>query len=808
MTIQGCTLDRTTTPSSPDSLTPTQVAALDDAASMEAYTQWHTAENGERVGKSRLLISGMHCAACAGLIESALIRLPGVLAVEVSGSAQRAIVTWAPSQIQPSALVEAVRVAGYGAFPDTGAEAVSLAMRDSRQAIWRLFVASFCMMQVMMYAAPFYVEGADQIAPDTVKLLHWASWVLTLPVMLFAAGPYFQGAWRALWQRHISMDVPVAIGIAVTFVASSIATFDPEGVMGREVYFDSLAMFVAFLLGAKVLEARARHRAAQSLDAVMRRLPDTVERLDGEGGATTELVPAHRLKVGDRLRIQVGQAFVADGRVLEGCTQVDESMLTGESVPVERGPGQTVAAGCLNLGAPVVMCVEALGTNTRYQQIVDLVERALMQRPAFIQSTERLAAPFLWGVLVAAALAWAVWHVVDPTRAIWVAVAVLVVTCPCALSLGAPVALLAATGELARRGILVQRLDALEVLSRATHLVIDKTGTLTEDRFDLDHVALLDTGFDRDMATLWATSLAAHSHHPLSRALVVAGKTSSASAPSAFATPTWIAVREEPGAGLEATLASGASWRLGSMAWCGGAVSSPLMRPSVWLAVASDAVPGGWRPVARFEFEEVLRPDAVALVQQATQAGLSVHLLSGDQPGSVAAMAARLGITDPACVRSACTPQAKLERVEQLQAAGAVVVMVGDGINDAPVLARSNVSVAMGSGAALAQARADVVVLSNRLMDVFSLIAMGRNAIRVVNQNLRWALAYNLVGVPLAILGWLSPFLAGVGMALSSLGVVLNALRLARRSPLHADVARLSVPEHVGAGGLSRPQSV
>ncbi|MEX8505428.1 heavy metal translocating P-type ATPase [Leptothrix ochracea] len=801
MTIQGCTSDRTTT-ISPESLTPTQVAALDDAASLEAYTQWHTAENGERVGKSRLLVSGMHCAACAGLIESALMRLPGVVAAEVSGSAQRAVVTWVASQVQPSALVEAVRAAGYGAFPDTGAEAVSLAMRESRQAIWRLFVASFCMMQVMMYAAPFYVGGVDEIAPDTTKLLHWASWVLTLPVMLFAAGPYFQGAWRALRQWHISMDVPVAIGIAVTFVASSVATFDPQGVMGREVYFDSLAMFVAFLLGARVLETRARHKAAQSLDAVMRRLPDSVERLDGDGHS--ELVAANRLMIGDRLRIQVGQAFVADGLVLEGRTQVDESMLTGESVPVERGPGQTVAAGCLNLGSPVLMRVEALGTNTRYQQIVELVERALMQRPAFIQSTERLAAPFLWGVLLTAILAWAVWHAIDPTKAVWVAVAVLVVTCPCALSLGAPVALLAATGELARRGVLVQRLDALEVLSRASHLVIDKTGTLTEDRFALEHVELLQSDVDRAEVIFLATGLAAHSHHPLSRALREAAVDQTASVPSS----AWMHVSEEPGCGLQATLEAGRYWRLGSMAWCGGAVDRSLERPSVWLAYSVDPAQNTWIPVAFFEFEEVLRPDAVELVQRAAQAGLEVHVLSGDQKGSVDAMAVKLGISEADRVRSLCTPQAKLERVEQLQAAGAVVVMVGDGINDAPVLARSNVSVAMGSGAALAQARADVVVLSNRLMDVLVLVSAGRKTLRVVNQNLRWALAYNLIGVPLAMLGWLSPFLAGVGMALSSLGVVLNALRLARRSVFDADASLPSFQQDVDVGGLSRPQSV
>ncbi|MEO8299559.1 MAG: HAD-IC family P-type ATPase, partial [Burkholderiales bacterium] len=424
-------------------LSPTQVAALDDAQALDEFTDWRVDADGRREGFSRLLISGMVCAACAGLIEEALLRLPGVHSAEVSGAAQRALVAWDPARLQLSQLVAAVQAAGYGAYPDTGAQAATLAARESRSAVWRLFVAAFCMMQVMMYAVPAYVTRPEDMGADIVLLLRWASWVLTVPVLVFAAGPYFRGAWHGLRQRRIGMDVPVALGIAVTFVASSVATFQAQA--GGEVYFDSLTMFVTFLLAARVLEARARRRAALALDAVMRQLPDAVERLDVDG--QLRLVRPAQLAIGDRVRVQVGQAFAADGRVIDGRTEVDESMLTGESLPVPRGVGDDVSAGCLNLGAPVLVQVVALGVQTRYQRIVALVERALTQRPAFVVAADRWAGPFLWGVLLLAAAGWGAWQFIDPSRAVWVAVSVLIVTCPCALSLGAPVALLAAAGE-------------------------------------------------------------------------------------------------------------------------------------------------------------------------------------------------------------------------------------------------------------------------------------------------------------------------------------------------------------------------
>jgi Cu2+-exporting ATPase len=756
-------------------LTATQAAALDDAQALNQHTRWLDGPQGERLGESRLLLSGLHCAACAGVIEDAVRALPGVRSCEVSAAAQRATVQWDAGRTTLSAVVAATRAVGYGAFPDTGAEAVALATRETRSALWRLFVAGFCMMQVMMYAAPAYVVGPGEMTADMVQLLRWASWVLSLPVLVFSTGPYFQGAWRALRARRIGMDVPVSLGIAVAFMASSAATFNPQGAFGHEVYFDSLTMFVAFLLVARLLETRARRRAAQSLDALMRQLPDAVERLDAQGMA--ELVGVSQLRLGDHLRVQVGQAFAADGRVLSGRTEVDESVLTGESRPVPRSEGDAVHAASLNLGAPVVMVVEQLGAATQYQRIVSLVERALTERPALVRAVDRWAGPCLWAVLALALGAWGVWQFIDPQRALWVAVAVLIVTCPCALSLGAPVALLAAAGELARRGVLVQRLDAIEALTHSTDFVFDKTGTLTEDKLHLAAcVGLQPAWHPADAAA--AASLAAHSRHPLAQALAQQALGQGGAA------PVWTDVQEQAGQGLQASRVDPQHGlvlaRLGSADWCGGVPdgSAPVLRPAVWWAQArADQVPLQWQVLARFEFDETLRPDAAWTLQALARQGQVLHLLSGDQAPSVQALAHTLGLAD---ARARCTPQDKLDAVLALQAAGGKVTMVGDGINDAPVLAAADVSVALGSAAALAQARADLIVMGNRLSELPRVLEDARRTLRIVRQNLWWALGYNVCSVPLALAGWMPPWVAGLGMAGSSLLVVLNALRLTR----------------------------
>ncbi len=774
----SATLLEATADPAPDGLA--GLAVLDDPAELGHGTRWvqggpaggADAGGAARIAETTLQLSGMHCAACSGLIETALGRVDGVLAASVSAASERATVRWDPARTRPSALIHAVRAAGYGAVPDAAAPARALRRQAHRQALWRLFVAAFCAMQVMMLATPSYVAGPGELEPDLRQLLNWGSWLLALPVMAFSAGPFFRGAWLALRQRRIGMDVPVALGVLITFIASTGATFSPEGAFGHEVYFDSLAMFVSFLLGARYLELRARHRAAEALESSLARLPETAWRIGPDGSA--EPVSLQRLRPGDVLRVPLGLAFPADGVLVQGHTQADEALLTGESAPVVKPEGAAVVAGSTNLGAPVLMRVQRVGGDTRLETIVAMMRSASAQRPAAALLADRWAAPFLWTVLLLAAGGAAVWSVIDPSRAVWVAVSVLIVTCPCALSLAAPATLVAAARGLARQGVLLQRLDALERLARVQQVFFDKTGTLTDDALQHTGTARTAAGcahFADDAAALGlAATLAAWSQHPASRALVAA-----AQGRPAVGGPTWQQVTEVAGQGVQAQDLQGRRWRLGQTAWAAGA---PLPGTPADEAAATDvALACDGELLASFKLDEALRPGAVAAVQALQAAGLQLTLLTGDAPGRAAALAQRLGLAD---VRARATPEDKLAAITQAQQAGRTVAMVGDGINDAPVLARADVSLAMGQGALVSRSQADAVITSNDLGDLVRARARALQAVRIVRQNMVWAAAYNATSIPLALMGWLPPWAAGLGMALSSLLVIGNALRAAR----------------------------
>ena len=739
---------------------------LDEPEQTAQFTRWAVDASERRIGVSSLRLSGITCAACAWPIEQALRGVDGVIEATVNATAMRASVRWDPERTRPSALVDAVQHAGYGALPDTAAAARESRRTESRQALWRLFVAAFCAMQVMMLATPAYVAGPGDIEPDLLRLLNWGSWVMALPVMAFSAQPFFSGAWRALRSRRIGMDVPVAIGILITFIASSGASFDPQGPFGDTVYFDSLTMFVSLLLAGRWLEVRARHRAAETFENALGALPEVATRVLADG--STERIGIARLCVGDRVRVAVGEAFPADGCVLEGCTSADEALLSGESTPQRKAAGADVVAGSVNLESPVVVQVLRTGADTRHEAIVALMREAQSQRPASARWADRWAAPFLWAVLALAGGAAAVWSVFDPSRALWVAVSVLIVTCPCALSLATPSALLAAANALARRGVLLRRLEALEGMAGCTRLFVDKTGTLTEDRPRYTGCVRLPAAALIEETTLLqlAASLAAWSRHPLAQALCES-QAASAADPS-----TWHALREQPGAGVEGQDARGRRWRLGSAQWVGG----------VEVAANDGAGLETWfgpigQPMARLRFDETVRPDVAAALADLRSQGVQVTLLSGDAPSRVDRMAALLGLDSAV---GGATPEAKLAAVRAAQAAGETVAMLGDGVNDAPVLAQADVSLAMGAGALLARGHADAVLLANRIGDVVALRRMSQRCVRVIRQNIAWAAAYNAVCVPLALAGLLPPWAAGLGMATSSLFVVCNALRLRR----------------------------
>ncbi|HMA09469.1 MAG TPA: heavy metal translocating P-type ATPase, partial [Ramlibacter sp.] len=629
----------------------------------------------------------------------------------------------------------------------------------------RWLVAGFCMMQVMMYAVPAYVAATGEITPDIEALLRWASWVLTLPVVLFSCWPFFAAALRDLRHRVVGMDVPVALGVAIAFGASTAATFDPTGPLGGEVWFDSVTMFVFFLLSGRLLEQRLRDRTAGSLEALMRRVPHTVERQQGVGGPF-ERVAVRRLAPGDVIRVSPGEVLPADGTVIAGESRVDEALLTGESHPLSRGEGARVIAGSVNLTGVVLVRVERTGGQTRWAGIVALMEQASMDKPRLARIADRIASPFLLAVVLAAAGACAWWWSTDHARAIGVAVAVLIVTCPCALSLATPAATLAAAGALARNGVLVRRLQALETCASVDTVVFDKTGTLTEGRMAVVATRLR-PGVDGARALSWAAALARHSLHPASRAIVAAARNEGALATE---------IVEVAGRGVRGSLAAGQGLpahelRLGSASFCGApAQSEDVVGPQVHLAEQQ-----GW--LASFDLDEAMRQDAVPAMAALHALGLRLQLLSGDRGAGVKRLARRAGIE---WSRGDCSPEDKLQHVRQAQRQGHRVAMVGDGMNDGPVLARSDVSIAMGEAVPLAQARSDFVVLGGQLQAVASLWTQARRTRDVVRQNLVWAAVYNAVCVPLAVVGAMPPWLAGLGMAASSLLVVANSARLAR----------------------------
>ena len=737
-------------------------AVLDEAAQWQAFSRLLPGDSG--LQESYLAIEGMHCVGCTLAVEDALKRVAGVENVQVNGATSTARIEWSPRAGRPSDWMEALKRAGYGAVPAGDLLAGAPREKERRVLLWRWLVAGFCMMQVMMYSTPAYLAPAGDITPDIASLLGWASWVLTLPVVLFSCWPFYASAWRDVRNRVVGMDVPVALGILIAFAASSAATFDTTGPLGHEVWFDSVTMFVFFLLSGRLLEQRLRDRTAGSLEALMRRLPPTTLRRNGDGVFVR--VPVRSIVAGDWVRVLPGEAFPADGMVLEGQTRADQALLTGESSPVLRRLGDAVIAGSHNLTGAIVMRVERVGQDTRYAGIVALMERAAMEKPRLAQLADRIASPFMLAVLVAAAGAALWWWPESPSRAIGVAIAVLIVTCPCALSLATPAATLAAAGALARRGVLVRRLQALDACAAVDVVAFDKTGTLTQDRMGIASCRTR-AGLDARGALEMAAALAQHSLHPASRTIADAAGTTAWTAGSSS---------EVAGSGVQGSVTSPLfpqprALRLGSALLCGVAADSP---PNVGTQVHL-ADEHGW--LATFDLDETLRVDALAAVHSLQAAGLQVELLSGDRAAAVSRLAARAGIDE---ARGGCSPEDKLARVRAAQRAGHRVLMVGDGVNDGPVLAAAHVSIAMGQGAPLAQATSDFIVPGGQLQMVPALLRHARRTHAVVRQNLAWAAAYNAVCVPLAIAGAMPPWLAGLGMATSSLLVVANSARLAR----------------------------
>ncbi|NOT65499.1 MAG: cation-translocating P-type ATPase [Methylotenera sp.] len=753
-------------------------AILDTQDQWQSFSQPFGDNPAEPLVQSNLLLDGLRCAACSGIVEHGLSNLPGIVSVRVSMSKKRAVVVWSPALTRPSSILSAIQTMGYSASPASHNENQLNATKKNQAAFWRWLVAGFCMMQVMMYASPTYFTKTGEISADILHLLNWAAWLLSLPVLLFSCSTFFSNAFRDLKLRQISMDLPVAIGIAITFIVSSAATFDPSGWWGHVVYFDSLTMFVFFLLSARLIEVKLHAKTLGSMESLVSRIPESIERQNLDGTFTRVL--NSQLKIGDIARVHLGEAFPADGKIVLGSTKADESLLTGESTPIQKTLHDNVVAGSYNLGQTVNIVLETIGESTQYGQIVHLINQAATEKPRLSQLADRIARPFLLFVMLSAIVAGALLWNVDHARALMTAAAVLIVTCPCALSLATPAAMLASASAFVKRGILIRRLQAIESIADIDTVIFDKTGTLTDNHIEVSAINVKE-GLTEGHALALAAAIAAHSMHPVSRALVNAHakNVTKNNAPQSMII-SLNDIQEEIGAGMRAILTNDLTYsgqlKLGSAKFCGlkNLVTQVTDKLDQLVYLTNN---GGW--LATFSLHEAIKANTALTIAQLNNAKLDVELLSGDQLHTVENMAREIGISK---FQAACSPHDKLLRLQTLKQQGKKVLMVGDGLNDGPILASAHVSIAMGKGVPLALAHADYILLNGDISQIPQLIRHAQKTMRVIKQNIAWAIIYNAVCIPLAFFGVLSAWLAGLGMAISSLIVVANALRLTQFS--------------------------
>jgi Cu2+-exporting ATPase len=756
--LQDYYLHRTALPASAQELVPAELSRLTLYDHPDIQKSFVIQEgDAEHLKQASLILEGISCAACIWLNERHLQQLPGVKSAQVNYANHRARIAWDEREIQLSRILREIQLLGYNAHPFNALQQEAQRKLSRSKDIRRIAVAGLSAGQVMMLAVGLYAGAAFGMEHSTAQLLRYASLILTLPVLFYTSLPFYVSAWKSLKSGHLNMDVPVSIGIVSAFVGSAWVTVQGEGV----VYYDAVTMFSLFLLSTRFLERNARERSVEATENLLRLAPAMALRLkDG----VQELVAVTALSAGDRILLKPGEAIAADGLVEEGLSSVDEALLTGESHPVTKDVGAAVIAGSINLEGPLTVQVTGVGENTVLAGIVRLLDRAVAEKPRLAQIADRIAGHFTYALLALTLLVALGWWLADPSRIFEIVLAVLVITCPCALSIAAPAAFAAAGSHLLKRGILLTRGHALETLSRVNHVVFDKTGTLTYGKPILHGVQALG-GLDENQSLLLAASLEQASEHPLAQSFLArVGRQ---------ALHTVSEARNHPGKGVSGMVA-GKRYTLGNAA----------MTPEISLLSFSPASQNGstlvWlcdehRVLACFSISDELRPEARDLIVTLKERGYGLSILSGDSEQAVKHFARQLGIADS---RWSLHPEDKLAAIKAMQGEGRVVVMVGDGINDAPVLAGADVSIAMGGGTQVARASSDIVLLSEKLPDIGRALQAGRDAMVIMKQNFIWAACYNLLALPFAALGFIPPWLAALGMSVSSLVVVLNALRL------------------------------
>jgi Cu2+-exporting ATPase len=737
-------------------LDPAAAALRPDEEGPPADYAAHVTPGEDGVQVLHLMVEGLQCAACVWLIESVLRRQPGVVAARLNMTTRRLVLTWRGAAGDAEALAGSVNALGYRLVPYDPAVLGAESTRDERELLRALAVAGFAAGNVMLLSVSVWAGHAQGMGPATRDLLHWVSALIALPAIAYAGVPFYRSALRALRAGHVNMDVPISLAVILTAAMSLYETASG----GLHTYFDSAVWLLFFLLIGRYLDRRARGRARQGAEHLLALGARAVTVVTPGGGR--HLLAPTKVRPGMAVAVAAGERIAVDGIVSDGASDIDSALISGETVPVTAGPGDRVFAGTVNLSNPLVIETGAVGEDTLLGEIVRLMEAAEQGRARYVAVADRVArvyAPAVHGLAAAAFLGWLLIGGAGWQQALLIAVSVLIVTCPCALALAVPVVQVVASGRLLRQGILVKSGTALERLARADWVAFDKTGTLTGGRPELLDAGTIDPG---DLAL--AASLAGASTHPLARALSRARPDAGVAA----------GVRETPGCGLAAETPDG-EVRLGSRSWCGagdggGNHDDGGGGPELWLARPGKA------PL-RFAFADSPRRDAAAVVADLKARGLGLTLLSGDRPVTVAAVADAVGIDDR---HGALPPAEKCRRLAALAEEGHRVLMVGDGLNDAPALAAAYVSLSPSSAADVSQTAADVLFQGARLAPVTEAITVAGRADSLVRQNFALAFLYNGITVPLAMAGLVTPLVAAVAMSASSLVVIVNALRLGR----------------------------
>lgn len=722
--------------------------------------------------QASLLLEGLSCAACSWLIESHLKKNSAIQSVSVNVTTHRCHLVW-QGDYPLSKIFQSLIEIGYQPRPATDEQQQELIKKENRIALFRIGVAGFGSMQAMMVAVGLYA-GATGFWMD---FLRWLSLLVATPVVFFAAKPFFLNAWRSLQQRHLIMDVPVALAIGLAYLASVFATVTRTG----EVYFESVSMFTFFLLLGRYVELRARHRNRLAFSNLAQLMPLTACCIRNE---TEECLPVSALKVGDRVVVKSGETFPCDGRVIDGKSAVIESLLTGESQAVNKSIGDFVIAGTLNHHSALTIDVTAVGADTQLSAIEKLAVQAAEDKPNQLVMADKIARFFVARLLIFCVLVMGFWLWYQPERAFWITLSVLVVTCPCALALSIPAALSAATTRLRQYGFLIARGHVIETLTKVNRVIFDKTGTLTKGQFEVDQVRLLvdeqHVLASREAVLSIAAAMEQNSNHPLSSAFHEwSGKYSATHAQqiTSEGIEAFVEIdRNDQQLFVQKDLfkSQKKQFRLGRPEFA-NVGADPLVLPDnqhTWLLLSNQQENIAW-----IGLQDELRPDAKQLIQDLLKQNIAVELISGDHPAAVSRVANELGIHE---WMANAKPEDKLSQLKKRQSEGDKVLMLGDGINDIPILSGADVSVAMAMASDLAQTRADAVLLNSRLAVLIDAINLAGKTHKIMKQNLRYSLIYNLLALPLAAAGLVPPWAAAIGMTASSLIVIFNALRLAR----------------------------